>query len=219
MFEMDSNELYEQNILPFKEDLFEDNAKEIDDKFYENIPLNDIKKVKLILEEIKKIKTNFINYDFIKEKELIDTYINNTKFMNIEDKYMNEEESIEMDNDSNTEEKNEILNKNINKKQEEKEGGDTDLNIEEEHDNKLIASNFFEYKKKFSINRDVWWPINLSYGGKKYYPATHSSYLIKNSTTILKYFCVNHKLNTPYKRMIFNNNKCNGKIEYNRKTG
>ena len=55
--------------------------------------------------------------------------------------------------------------------------------------------------------------------GEKYYPATHSSYLIKNTTTILKYYCVNHKLNTPYKRMLFNNNKCNGKIEYNRKTG
>ena len=49
MFEMDSTELYEHNILPFKEDLLEDNAKEIDDTFYENIPLNDIKKVKLIL--------------------------------------------------------------------------------------------------------------------------------------------------------------------------
>ena len=46
---MDSTELYEHIILPFKEDLLEDNAKEIDDTFYENIPLNDIKKVKLIL--------------------------------------------------------------------------------------------------------------------------------------------------------------------------
>ena len=35
--------LYKQNILPFKEDLLEDYAMEIDDKFYENIPLNDIK--------------------------------------------------------------------------------------------------------------------------------------------------------------------------------
>ena len=42
MFEMESNELYEQNILPFKEDLLEDNAKEIDDKLYENIVLNDL---------------------------------------------------------------------------------------------------------------------------------------------------------------------------------
>ena len=64
--------LYEQNILPFKEDLLEDYAMEIDDKFYENIPLNDIKKVNFILKEIKHIKTNSINYDFIKDKDLID---------------------------------------------------------------------------------------------------------------------------------------------------
>ena len=68
MFEMDSTELYEHNIIPFKEDLLEDNVKEIDDTFYENIPINDIKKVQLILDEIKKIKTNSINYDFIKDK-------------------------------------------------------------------------------------------------------------------------------------------------------
>ena len=188
---MDSNELYEQNIIPFKEYFLEVNTMEIDDKFYENMPLNDIKNVKFILKEIKKIKTNSLNYDFIKNKDLIDTYINNTNFLNIEDKYINEEESIEIHDDSNDEiikeadKKNKKNNNNI--KITEKE--ERDSNIEEEHDKLLIDSNFIEYRKKYSFNKSVWWPINLSYAEKKYYPATHSSYLKKNYYSIEIFLC------------------------------
>ena len=126
------------------------------------------------------------------------TYINNT-----ENKYINKEDSIEISDNFNTDDKNEIVTKNIknnnnNKKPEEKEENDLDYNIEKEHDELLIDSKLIEYKKKYSLNKNVWWPISLSYGGKKYYPSTHSSYLIKNTTTILKYFCVNNKLNTHY---------------------
>ena len=44
----------------------------IDDNFYKNININDINKVKSILKDIKTLKTNKINYDFIINKEILD---------------------------------------------------------------------------------------------------------------------------------------------------
>lgn len=54
------------------------------------------------------------------------------------------------------------------------------------------------------------------YGGKKYYVATHETYLIKKTTNKIYYFCVNHILNTSNNKFLFKNNKCNGKNEYRR---
>ena len=47
----------------------------------------------------------------------------------------------------------------------------------------------------------------------------HFSYLKKINLLSYILYCVNHKLNTLYKKMLFNKNKCNGKIEFNRQIG
>ena len=44
--------------------------------FYQNIPLNQIQGIKKMLTDIKTMNYNSINYDFIKNKVLIDENIN-----------------------------------------------------------------------------------------------------------------------------------------------
>ena len=67
----------------------------------------------------------------------------------------------------------------------------------------LLDSKFISYNKKFSTNKNTWWPVNVTYAGKKYYPASHSSYLNNEKKIKIYYYCVNHNLNTPYKKLLF----------------
>jgi hypothetical protein len=75
-FEMDSEELYENNIFPSYQKENKESQVIIDKEFYKNIPLKDIQNLKILLKAINNIKTFGINYDFIKSKELIDKNLN-----------------------------------------------------------------------------------------------------------------------------------------------
>ena len=41
----------------------------------------------------------------------------------------------------------------------------------------LIDAKFIEYNKKYSSTKKTWWPANVLYECKKYYPASHNIYL------------------------------------------
>ena len=43
-------------------------------------------------------------------------------------------------------------------------------------------------------------------------------YLANKNTTIINYFCVNHRINTANKKLLFGIYRCNGKIEFNQIT-
>ena len=61
--------------------------------------------------------------------------------------------------------------------------------------------------------KDTWWPVNVTYGGEKYYVAS-TAYLNNPKTNIIYYFFANNLLNTPYKRMLFGNKKFNKKLKF-----
>lgn len=75
-FEMDSEELYENNIFPSYQKENKESQVIIDKEFYKNIPLKDIQNLKILLKAINNIKIFGINYVFIKSKELIDKNLN-----------------------------------------------------------------------------------------------------------------------------------------------
>ena len=77
---------------------------------------------------------------------------------------------------------------------------------------------FISYERKYSKDNKLWWPFKLFYGGKKYYPNSNEKYLANKNTTIINYFCVNHRINTANKKLLFGIYRCNGKIEFNRIT-
>lgn len=82
---------------------------------------------------------------------------------------------------------------------------------------RLIDKKFISYKKIFyENNKEIWWPNQIKYGGKKYYTQSVSSELIKKDKTEIIYFCTNHRINTVKKKILFKNNPCNGKIKFNR---
>ena len=87
--------------------------------------------------------------------------------------------------------------------------------VEKEKLNDLMIS----YEKKYSLNKETWWPIKLYFGGKKYYPYSNEKYLENKNTKIIRYFYVNHRISKDNKKLIFGKYKCNGKIEFYRDTG
>jgi uncharacterized protein with FMN-binding domain len=120
-----------------------------------------------------------------------------------------------------------ILENNNNKKKIETDidiknkienNNDNDSENKELNDIYLIDPLFIEYTKKYSDYKNTWWPVKVTYGGKKYYVASHTSYLNNPKTNVLYYFCVNHRLNTPYKKMLFGNKNYNGKLKFIRNT-
>ena len=181
-----------------------------------------INQLKELIERIKNIKTYGINYDFIKSKELEDKYINYNKDIPELDKIIDEEILEECEEEDKEGLEKELIgdnnkdNENNNYKEiiEKEEDTYEEENIKEKL---IIDKTFIDYQKKYNYDKSVWWPIKLVYGGKKYYAASHSSYLKNKKYDTLYYYCVNHKHNTPNKKIIFNNKPCNGKIEYNRK--
>ena len=145
------------------------------------------------------MKTYSLNHDFIKEKHLIDKNINEENSEITEEDIANEEIEDE-DKSKISKENSENLNDQIK-------------NFEK----LLIDTTYIDYEKKFSNDNKCWWPTKLAYGGKKYYLASHSSYASRKTTNNLFYFCTNHRINTINKKFLFGNNKCNRKIEYERK--
>ena len=111
----------------------------------------------------------------------------------------NETKKIDVDTD--------IINKNSN-------NDDKYSHLNEPNDIYLINQLFIEYKKKFSELKNTWWPVNVTYGGKKYYVASQTCYLNNPKTNIIYYFCFNHLFKSPYKRMLFCNKKCDGKLKF-----
>lgn len=89
------------------------------------------------------------------------------------------------------------------------------INIREKIDELFVF-----YEKRYSdIKQKTWWPVNISYGGKKYYPSTRLERLKNPNVTKILYYCNNHNLNTNNKKLKFNKQKCPGQLEYNRTNG
>jgi len=79
---------------------------------------------------------------------------------------------------------------------------------------------FVYYEKRYADTfSKIWWPVNISYGDKKYYPSTRLERLIGSTRKYNLYYCNNHLLNTNNKKLKFNNQKCPGQLEYNRAKG
>lgn len=177
----------------------------IDDNFYNNIPLDEINNIKKLIKDTKNLKVKDINYDFIDNKTLIDTYINKNLLNNSDDSI----DDSEVNN--NIEEKSKLSCNN------------SDNNETEENDNEnlnepqLLDNKFISYEKKYSLDLKIWWPIKLYYGRKKYYRSSNAKCLSNKTTTyIIRYYCVNHRINTVKKKLLFKKNKCNGKLECHR---
>lgn len=205
-FSLDCIELYENNIINDKQYELEKYIVNVDDNFYNNIPLDEINNIKKLIKDTKNLKIKDINYDFINNKTLVDTYINNKLLNNSDDSIedsevnINEEESKLSCNNSDNNETEENDNENLNEPQ-------------------LLDNKFISYEKKYSLDHKIWWPIKLYYGWKKYYTSSNAKYLSNKSTNIIRYYCVNHRINTVKKKLLFKKNKCNGKLEYHRNTG
>ena len=76
-------------------------------------------------------------------------------------------------------------------------------------DNSSINSKVFDtnsdditFKNDISDNNDIWWPIKVKYGGKSLFPMTKINYLINKNCKIIRYYYVNHNLNTKNKKLI-----------------
>ena len=202
-FKRDTLDLYENNIIEDDKLNLDIEDKEevlINEDFYQNIPLNQIQGIKKLLADIKTLNCNSINYDFIKNKVLIDENINNY------DEYINSNKDNEEIEDSNDE-------KSETSKNEEELVSENELKIKEK-----INPLFISYERKYSKDNKLWWPFKLFYGGKKYYPNSNEKYLSNKNTTIINYCCVNHRINTANKKLLFGIYRCNGKIEFNRIT-
>ena len=64
-----------------------------------------------------------------------------------------------------------------------------------------IYNYLVDFKKRFyKTNSEIWWPVNLTYGGKGYYPTNKLDSLSNPNTTIIDYYCNNHNLNTKDKK-------------------
>ena len=90
---------------------------------------------------------------------------------------------------------------------------------QEDYMEELIESNFIGYKKEYdSTKKQIWWPKNVAYVGKKYSSDAKKSELICPSKNEIIYICTNHKINIINKKLKFKNNPCAGKLKYNRTT-
>ena len=76
-FATDTLDLYENNLIEIDNLGENHNNISINEKFFQNIPLNNIQKIKKLLSDIQTLKCNSNNYDFINNKILIDSNINN----------------------------------------------------------------------------------------------------------------------------------------------
>ena len=65
---------------------------------------------------------------------------------------------------------------------------DNDMEEDKLKEKLLIDKNFISYNKKYSDDYNIWWPINVSYAGNKYYPASHSTYLKSKYKNKLIYY-------------------------------
>ena len=112
-------------------------------------------------------------------------------------------------------------NNNINsKKIVIKEIKSFDNNSENINIREKINELFVYYEKRYAVSfSKIWWPINIFYGGKKYYPSIRLERLKDPQINIILYYCNNHLLNTNNKKLKFNNQKCPGQLEYNRAKG
>ena len=120
------------------------------------------------------MKKNPLNYDFIFNKELLfDTNIN--KNIKESDDYIDDEFE---DKDKEVIGNNNAFNKHCkNNKDSHSDAEIEQNNFCSSNERSLIDLTFIDYKKKYSNNNKTWWPVNVSYGGKKYYVSSHSSYL------------------------------------------
>ena len=86
--------------------------------------------------------------------------------------------------------KNENEDKSINKGDNE-ESEESEESIEEIKFEKYKIYNYLiDFKKRFSKNNsEIWWPVNLSYGGKSYYPTNKLDSLSNPNTNIIHYYC------------------------------
>lgn len=76
-FAMDTLDLYDNNLIEIENLGANQNNIPINEKFFHNIPLNNIQNIKKLLLDIQTLNCNSNNYDFIKNKLLIDSNINN----------------------------------------------------------------------------------------------------------------------------------------------
>ena len=72
IFEKDTIDLYNNNIINFEENIASINDVLINNKFYENISLENINTLKEILSNMKQLNIKSLNYDFIKKELIID---------------------------------------------------------------------------------------------------------------------------------------------------
>ena len=72
IFEKDTIDLYNNNIINFEENISSINDVLINNKFYENISLENINTLKEILSNMKQLNIKSLNYDFIKKELIID---------------------------------------------------------------------------------------------------------------------------------------------------
>jgi len=140
----------------------------IDDKDNEIYQLKEEEKEKISFLEniIAKIKSKNINYNFILKKEKED--INNNNKLN--EYYENLLLKTNNENvDSTGVKKNNDGYDNFNNKEIKQELREENLILKE----KLkLDSLFVDNQKRYAnINKTIWWPVNLTYGGKHYYPS------------------------------------------------
>ena len=183
----------------------------INDIDVQNIPLNEINAYKNIIEQSKLIRVNKLNYNFIKKEEINDIKkIPELKIIEEEISDIDSEEAEDNIQTTNISKQKNIFKTepNANSIQNEKEENKND-NIRQKLDFKYI---YFE--KNYYGKEKLWYPFNVKYGGKKYFIMTKLKDIINPSKNRIIYYCNNHRLNTINKKILFNNNPCNGKLEY-----
>ena len=168
---------------------------EINDNFYTNLSLNHITKVKNILEEIKSLKYG-INHDFINNIDLFDNHINKNSLS-----YLNDDSLIEENADEDIDSLEHIKQRDLRSDNSIKSYTEENT-IDISKEKLLVDSKFVDYIKKYSSDKQVWWPIKLSYGVKKYCSFSHITYLNYYNKKKLYYMCVNHLLNTSKKNYV-----------------
>ena len=79
---------------------------------------------------------------------------------------------------------------------------------------KLLIKIIYILWKKYYWKEKLWYHFNVKYAGKKYFIMTKVKDIINPSKNRIIYYCNNHLNNMINKNLLFNNNSCNGKIEY-----
>ncbi len=112
------------------------------------------------------------------------------------------------------EENNYLSDKDLSNEEIEDENSYKNSNVNSEIKSYFNLFKIYWLWKKYLNNNKFWWPVKLSYEGKKYYIWTHNSYISKKTANTIFYFCNNHRINIINKKFLLWNNKCNGKNEY-----